>query len=332
MEKAEFFGFINEFLQFSQSSSLHKDLTKKIRNFIETRFSEEKLQNSKEKIANFLSKPLKDSLLIDSNFFLLKKIPILSKNFSENCLKKLANEMKEIQYFPEELIYKENDLEDPSLFIVLKGEIELFLQKNSKKEEILKKITNNEFFGEIALFSNEKRESSAKSKGFCSLFYIRKEDFLRSLKENNEDYEKYCQIKEKMLIYKEFNDFSLECDNCFEKNHLKFDCFLKHLKCEKTEIIKKLLDSKPQIRQKYKRKSVRKKNALCFVKKLKKSAENFQDNNIIIEDYSGRAYSNISREISNDKLTRIFSLKEGNLDQGNRQNFEKNEKNHSGFY
>ena len=105
---------------------------------------------------NFLSKPLRDTIMLDWTFVLLKKIPIFTKIFSEHSLKKLANEMKEIHYFPEELIYKEEDLEDPKLFIIVKGEIQLFL-KSSKKEKILKNISDNEFFGEISFFSNEKR-------------------------------------------------------------------------------------------------------------------------------------------------------------------------------
>jgi len=274
-EKADFLQFFNEFLEFSQRNNIDEKPAKKIKNFIETRFSEEKLHNSNEKIANCLSKPLKDLFLIKKNLFLLKKIRIFSKNFSENSLKKLANEMSEIQYFPEDLIYKEGDSEVSRLFIVLKGEIELFLQ-SPKKEKILKNIINNGFFGEISLFSHEMRETSAKSKGFSTLLSIRKDDFLRILKENSEDYEKYCEIKEKILINGEFNDdLSLKCDTCSDKNHLKFNCVLERILSEKSVIIAKFNDSKPQIRRKFKRKRDKKQKALNFVMKLRNLPEKF---------------------------------------------------------
>ena len=131
-----------------------------------------------------------------------------------------------------------------------------------------------------------------------------------------------------MLVYNEFNDISLKCDTCYDKNHLKFECLLNRIKGEKAEIIKKLLDSKPQIRRKYKRKSVIKKNALNLVMKLKKSAENFHMNNeefkekdMIIEEDSE---INDDSERSFTDVSKMFYKKEGNL-QKNSQKIKKNE-------
>ena len=160
------------------------------------------------------------------------------------------------------------------------------------------------------------------------MFYLRKEDFLRILKENNEDYERYCQKKEKMLIYNEFNDISLKCDTCYDKNHLKFECLLNRIKGEKTEIIKKLLDSKPQIRRKYKRKPSLKKNALNLVKIFKNLAPNFQLNNEefkekTMDDDSESSNSELSFDNAQCKLSKMLNSKEWNL----QRNIQKDEKN-----
>ncbi len=58
----------------------------------------------------------------------LQRVPLLHRVFSEGFLGKMALAMKEAAFDAEELVLKENVVETPALFIILKGAIELSLE------------------------------------------------------------------------------------------------------------------------------------------------------------------------------------------------------------
>ena len=89
--------------------------------------------------------------------------------------------MKEISFTPGEPIYNHLDQEDdPVLYILKKGEVELFVETPKFLEPITitKTVCEDEIFGEISFFGGHKRETSARSSSFCILFIIRLSDFL----------------------------------------------------------------------------------------------------------------------------------------------------------
>ena len=78
-------------------------------------------------VINKLSKSLKEELLLNANGIILRNFPLFQNNFSDNTLRKLIYEMKEINMTPGDIIYHQNDVLDPSIFIIRKGIVELFV-------------------------------------------------------------------------------------------------------------------------------------------------------------------------------------------------------------
>ena len=51
--------------------------------------------------------------------------------------------MKEVTYFSDEIIFDKNNIEQPSLFIITKGKVEIFMDLNANKLQCGKYV--NEF-------------------------------------------------------------------------------------------------------------------------------------------------------------------------------------------
>lgn len=58
----------------------------------------------------------------------IKKIPILNDNFSKNFLERLSLRIKENIYGSDEIILKSGEIVEPRIYIVGKGEVELFIK------------------------------------------------------------------------------------------------------------------------------------------------------------------------------------------------------------
>ena len=78
---------------------------------------------------NKLSGTLRDELICEAYQQILKKsLPYLFKIFSPVTITKLTHIIEEIAIPPGEIIYSSHDNEDKSIFIVSKGEVELFIK------------------------------------------------------------------------------------------------------------------------------------------------------------------------------------------------------------
>jgi CRP-like cAMP-binding protein len=62
-------------------------------------------------------------------------------------------------------------------------------------------LKEGEQFGEYSFFTSLPRSCCAKSQEFSVLYKIDRTKFLNVVKECAEDYEKFCEIKDKISIY-----------------------------------------------------------------------------------------------------------------------------------
>lgn len=227
----------------------------KIRNYLEYIWQAEKMQNLNEtqEIINQLSKSLKEELLLNANGFILKNVPLFSSRFSEDSLRKIACQMKELNLTPEDILYHEND-SDNNIYIIRDGEIELFAETpNIERKTSLKILKKGDYFGEISFFSGVPRKTSAKSLSFSSLFMINREAFLSIIRENSFDYEQFFQIKDQISLYQNFSGIHLNCYACKKSSHYILNCPLLHLTLSPERILEKHTLSLPQSRTKFSR-------------------------------------------------------------------------------
>jgi hypothetical protein len=123
-----------------------------------------------------------------------------------------------------------DDYEDNSMYIVRKGEVEIFVitPRPNQPMTSLRKLGHGEFFGELSFFTGLGRKACARSTEFTSLYMIRQEDFLNLMHEHPEDFEKFCMIRDKIILYKTFDEVEFNCYSCNMIGHTANDCPLLH--------------------------------------------------------------------------------------------------------
>ena len=132
----------------------------------------------------------------------LKKVELFS-SLNKGELKEVAKICYLRHYRDDEIIFRKDE---PSygIFIVLKGEVEIFLQSKRKKLT-LGKYEPFEYFGEFSLVENTARKANAVSEGETTLCYIFREDlaqvFIKNPKLGLTVYEKIVGLLVERLEY-----------------------------------------------------------------------------------------------------------------------------------
>ena len=134
--KSHFLNNIMIINEYMNKKNITFDLRMRIRKYLEYVWQEEQYHNSEEEklIIQKLSTSLKEELLLETNGKALRQIPFLINNFSEDTLRKLVFRLKELHYMPGDIIYEKGNYSNNSLFILEKGEIELYMDISKKDE------------------------------------------------------------------------------------------------------------------------------------------------------------------------------------------------------
>ena len=108
---------------------------------------------------------------------ILKKIPFF-KDLSEEDLGKIA-EKTQMQYFgPDHVIFEEGGPGD-IMYIIKRGSVQVI-----RDQAIIAELSDNDFFGEMALVSDETRNATIKTVTEIELLTLNKYDFRQLLQMN----------------------------------------------------------------------------------------------------------------------------------------------------
>ncbi|CAK67981.1 unnamed protein product (macronuclear) [Paramecium tetraurelia] len=244
MEYSRSVTLINTFMS---KNKIQFDLQTRIRSYLEYIWQEEQEMNDDEvgSIVKKLSRHLQDELQYQLRGNILKNCKIVMKLFSEQFLKNLLQCMEELSFSPEERIITCNQLDDCSLYIITKGEVELLFSGKNQLGDMIKRnsikfLKQYECFGEVAFFTGNPRTATAISKGFTRAFKIKRENFIAILQSFPNDYEKFCDARDR-LINNEFSSLQLNCYSCNSNRHLINNCHILHFCADQEKIIKKEL-------------------------------------------------------------------------------------------
>ena len=279
LEKRKFYYSMRDF-QHSQSE-FPENLLKSIKNQIKQ--AQNSRNSSYTHFMNNLSSNLKSSLLWQINHPILNKA--FQNQFSEATLHKFANEMIEIHVLQNEILFPVENETNPMLYIVKSGNMELFLDNQTK---VLKKLGSGSFFPEESLYSQSPHANlRVKAITPSRLLMISKVEFIRILKEHPEDYEAFCQQREKMLTMKDIDRLiNINSQLCM-KNPKTYtvDCPSLKFRIEHFQSLKETYASHYQPRTYFQRKIHKSYNALVVKKTIGSSLENckFEDENNKIE-------------------------------------------------
>lgn len=112
----------------------------------------------------------------------LRKVPLF-RDLKDGDLKKMMKVLHERQYAPEEVVFREGQ-QGAGMYIVQSGEVDIVLKLGDGSEKLLVKLTQGQFFGELALLEHAPRTASAVVRTPAVLLGLFQSD-LESLIERN---------------------------------------------------------------------------------------------------------------------------------------------------
>ncbi|KAL4488462.1 hypothetical protein ABPG72_013030 [Tetrahymena utriculariae] len=246
-QKEQFQQKLAEVNHYMTKHSVQSHLQSKTRKYLEYIHSEGvDKQNQPEKSLDHLSKFLREEILKDVYLKSIKSIQIFENKFCQAFKERLALRMKEQIYGPDEIIVKKGNYEIPRIYIIMKGEIELYWEVGSNKqiqskdnEKKLKYLKEGSSFGFYEFFTqNYQSFFSAQSKGVSLIQYIQLDDFLDLLQDFENEKEIYCFVKDSVLMKKEYKMIQAPCYSCSRYDHLISECPLLFYDSNKDKIIK----------------------------------------------------------------------------------------------
>ena len=267
---------INRISTFMESKKITGNLQMRIRSYLKYLWDTEN-ESMNKNLANIivsLSKPLKDEIYFEAYGKVVMEINLFIENFSEEFLSEMTKNVEELTFLKGETIFARNSIENQSIFFVKSGEIEaLYSNIDNQHPVVFKRLKANNFFGQYAFLTGFMHIYSTKASENTKLYTISRRNFLEILQRFPEDYEIYCKIRDKIVLYNEFPDFDLKCTICAKKDHFINQCRMTlNLIVDPKKTIEKYLFSQNQIRSSFKRKK-KKFNALKSKKNSNRAIE-----------------------------------------------------------
>jgi len=261
-------------------------------------------------ILNKLPSSLRLELFQSKNGDVCQKIPFLSF-FSKEFSAKFFQQMEDKIYCEQDLIMEKNN-EDPCFYLIENGMINICMNGIEKPQVILQ-VNQGECFGDFLFFIDERlRFSIDAASNSTKIKSIKRSSFLKLVKENQSDYEKFCFLRDQVNVNRDFCFLLEKCKSCRDPNHNILNCIHEFI-FSKQSIIHNYNFSYPNRRSRFQRSKRPKLNSLY---KNKKILQAFRLKGLIssggslMTDQNDDIDESIKKENSNDKsLTSTIGMK-----------------------
>ena len=266
-------------------------------------------QMNEDSLLNLLSDQLRNDITVDINGKVLMACKILTDNFSRQLLLKTTFIMKELISSPGEIIIREDFADSNAIFFISQGSVEVYNHYSQSLYEVLHK---GRCFGEISFFTGMKRTADVRASDFCAIFFIPRHLFIDLLEEFQTDREKFCFIKDRILLENKYQDLDLACFTCGEKDHTSGLCPELHFTADRESFIQQQRQLKVLFAKNFKRKLTRRSlNENASYQHLVDAARHFQEKGTteIFENDQSMAANSLSKLDYRDKVTRHLSSK-----------------------
>ena len=227
--------FIEEYLKenimikrFLNENHYKPELKRAVENEIELLYRKKSDFDYNDSIHNIIKKfpvHLQEELFKRSYDKILKKFDFFHTNFSKETNKKLNLIIKKEKYYKGNKIF---DLEEKnlSLFYIESGKVAFSFKDSSENKFSLR--NSKEIFGQIEFFTGFPIKYSTVCEEDTNICKIERDKFIQILKEDSSDYEKFCEIRDKIALYHNYENLNLICFSCGEKTHIELECSLLH--------------------------------------------------------------------------------------------------------
>ncbi|CAD8090126.1 unnamed protein product [Paramecium sonneborni] len=195
----------------------------RIRNYLKhkmTNMNYEKIEFINKTIQE-LPKGLRDELNQNISQKIMKSIKIFSDQFSKLTQHALTQKMNRLLFQPEEYVYHQYEIDDQSLYFVKEGIIDICEEQS---QQIIQTVKKGQTFGEYQFFTGFPTKTCAFSRTSSEVVQIHRSNFLKLIKDEKKDLERFNHIKDKILLYQNYNSILLNCNQCNRSSHLNINC------------------------------------------------------------------------------------------------------------
>ncbi|EWS73228.1 cyclic nucleotide-binding domain protein (macronuclear) [Tetrahymena thermophila SB210] len=227
---------------------------------------------------------------------LLKKIDIITGQFSQETQQKLLFCIEEQNYLPGQVINNYQNYDEFRLIYIIQGQVELVrsCSDNSSTGFVIDTFGKDKVIGQIAFFSGIQDEITFKVVDFTQVLSIPRDKFLEIVKQNELDMQIFCSIKDKIKFNYNFEDIKIKCDICNGLVHQQYDCPLLHFDKQSYKVKVNYILNLKQRRQNYDRKYKYQCNTLVRQYQTEDACKLFNMSNNVQEFFVTSPYFNHS--------------------------------------
>jgi CRP-like cAMP-binding protein len=135
---------------------------------------------------------MSDETTISEKIFLLKGIELF-ESLSVGELAAIASVAEEVDYPAGNIIIQENDSGD-TLFLMIKGEVSVIKGLGEPNEIEIDRMTDGEYFGEMALFEDMVRSVSIRTEQPSAFMVLHKQEFKEIIREYPQIALEICKV------------------------------------------------------------------------------------------------------------------------------------------
>lgn len=90
-------------------------------------------------------------------------------------------------------------------------------------------IKEGQFFGEVSFFTGTQKIGYAVAQTYTSIYKIDRQAFIEIVRENQDDYESFCLLRDKLQLSGRYDMLDLKCQSCYDQSHRIESCPRLHL-------------------------------------------------------------------------------------------------------
>lgn len=121
--------------------------------------------------------------MLSSIFAVLRNIPAL-EGVDDSVLQRISSEGKTEKYQKDDFVFKQEDPGD-LFYVIRSGKVNVLKKSKDNVDQSVAILYDDNFFGEMALLSNEPRNASIQCLEDCEVITFNKNDFLQLLQRYN---------------------------------------------------------------------------------------------------------------------------------------------------
>lgn len=198
---------------------LPHDLRFRVRRYLDYIWETERKAFMEEKeLLGLLSEPLREEIFVHTRGQLFKMCRIFA-NFHKQFLLHFSKLLEPRTYAPGDIIFEEGE-KTAAIFYVQHGIVEILHQNT---QSVFKELSDNEYFGEIALFTNHARCATARCLEFVEILTVSRTQ-LDMLLERMPDAKQKVDIIEKQTENRDYSILEIACYLCEKVGHVATNC------------------------------------------------------------------------------------------------------------